>query len=108
MTFRIIAISCLAAIALAGCAPFEQTERRVNREQLRCDLAVAEGMASTQREAARLAEDGARQQYADSRGYLLSVGFKRIRVDGKDMRCRPHPLASSFIHCTAQVRLCGR
>ncbi len=98
----------LATLVLAACAPFEQAERPVYREQARCDVAVAEGMAPGKREAEQLAEDGARQQFADSRGYLLASGLKHIRIEGKETRCRPHPIASGFIHCTAQVRLCGR
>lgn len=105
---RSIALSLTATVLIAGCAPIEHSDRRANSDAARCDVAASEGMSESRAEAARLAEEGARQQYADARGYILGNGFRHIRVADKDIRCYRHPLARGFINCTALIRLCGR
>ena len=107
MNFRSLFCVAIATSFLGACASFERHADSAAAAPA-CDVAVADGLSASRRQAIAFAEEGARQQYADSRGYLLGLGLRRIRIAGKTTRCRPHPLAQGLVHCTAEVRLCGR
>lgn len=108
MTIKLRIAGIAGVLALAACAPYDPVEQVRSRTPEKCEDAVSEGVGETQTKASRLAEAGARHQFDDVRGNLLSAGLKRIRVVNADTRCRPHTLGLGLVKCTATARLCGR
>ncbi len=51
------------------------------------------------------------QLYPDARGDLLGVGYRRIRVVGRNSSCGPYRIGgidTGLITCTVRARICGR
>lgn len=68
-----ISLLAAAALVLGACAAFDRGRQPARFHAVRCDLAADEGVALTKRKAAALAEEGARNQVGDVRGFLIGM-----------------------------------
>lgn len=104
---RLLVLS-FAAWGACACAVPASRPSMSNTPAQRCEDIVAEGLASREAAAKKIAKEGVNQQLADARGNLLSLGLRRIRGVSYQTRCRPHTLGLGLVKCTAVARLCGR
>jgi hypothetical protein len=103
------AIVCLVSpLLLAACVTAPEIRQPVSTSKLRCDEAVASAVGFGRGEARAIAENSARQQAGDVRGYLLSSGVSRVRRAGSQVSCRPFALGGGLTQCVAVHRFCGR
>ena len=108
MYIKRLAVMSFAAATACGCAVPSSRAPMSNVPDQRCEDVVAEGLASREAAAKKIAKEGVTQQLADARGNLLALGLHSIRGTSYETRCRPHTLGLGLVKCTAVARLCGR
>jgi hypothetical protein len=76
-----------------------------------CDTVSSTATTTSRGTSLLYAQRSLARLYPDARGDLLGVGYRRIRIIGRDAACKPYSLGgleTGLITCTARARICGK
>jgi hypothetical protein len=99
-------LALLSTLALAACA-----SARPPPPPSPCELVVGTATSVGRATAARRADIDFRNQVPDSRGDLVSAGYRRTRVFARRTECSPYRwfgAQTGLTTCTVSARVCGR
>jgi hypothetical protein len=99
----------LGALVLGSCATKPQMASAPTFPP--CDTVSSTATTTSRGTSLFYAQRSLARLYPDARGDLLGVGYRRIRVVGRDQSCQPYRIGglnTGLITCSVRARICGK